>query len=139
MEPEEALRDSLAESIIDTMRDPLLVLDAGLRVVRASREFYRTFAVSPAETEGRLVYDLGDRQWDIPRLRTLLEEILPRETTFRDFEVEHDFERVGRKVMLLNARKVYRERGDGERILLVIEDATERLDGWQPGPRGARR
>src|SRR4051794_41057969 len=108
MEPEEAIRDSLAESIIDTMRDPLLVLDARLRVVRASREFHRTFAVSPAETEGRLVYELGNRQRDIPRLRTLLEEILPRETTFRDFEVEHDFERVGRKVMLLNARKVYR-------------------------------
>ncbi len=118
---EQELRDALAfaESII---------LDAGLRVVRASREFYRAFRVKPEDTEGRLVYELGNRQWDIPRLRTLLEEILPRENTFRDFEVEHVFEGIGRKVMLLNARKVYREQGVGEQILLVIEDATERLN-----------
>jgi chemotaxis protein methyltransferase CheR len=72
---EQKLRDALAfaDSIIDTMRDPLLVLDGGLRVVRASREFCRTFGVTPEETEGRLVYELGNRQWDIPRLRTLLE------------------------------------------------------------------
>src|SRR5918911_5725548 len=128
MEPEEALRDTLAESIIDTMRDPLLVLDARLRVVRASREFYRTFAVSPAETEGRLVYELGNRQWDIPRLRTLLEEILPQNTTFRDFEVAHTFEHIGRKVMLLNARRLRRGPGERELILLAIEDATARRD-----------
>src|SRR3954465_7384266 len=98
---EQALRDALAfaDSIVDTMRDPLLVLDGALRVVRASGEFYRAFGVSAGETEGRLVYDLGDRQWDVPRLRPLLEEILPRDTSFRDFEVEHDFGRVGRKVM----------------------------------------
>src|SRR5918911_2666259 len=127
---EQALRDALAfaDSIIDTMRDPLLVLDGGLRVVRASREFYRTFGVSREETEGRLVYELGNRQWDIPRLRTLLEEILPRDTTFRDFEVEHDFEGLGRRVMLLNARKLYREQNASEHILLVIEDITERRD-----------
>ena len=127
---EQALRDALAyaESIVDTMRDPLLVLDAGLRVVTGSREFYRTFGVAPEETEGRLVYELGNRQWDIPRLRTLLEEVLPRHTTFRDFEVEHVFEHIGRKVMLLNARKLYREANATERILLVIEDVTERRD-----------
>src|SRR3954453_5899059 len=96
---EQKLRDALAfaESIIDTMRDPLLVLDGSLRVVTASREFYRTFGVTREETEGRLVYELGDRQWDIPRLRTLLEDVLPQHTTFRDFEVEHVFERVGRR------------------------------------------
>jgi PAS domain S-box-containing protein len=127
---EQALRDAqaYAESIVDTMRDPLLVLDAGLRVVSASREFYRTFGVTPEETQGRLVYDLGNRQWDIPRLRTLLEEVLPRQTTFRDFEVEHVFEQIGRKVMLLNARKLHREQNASERILLVIEDVTERRD-----------
>src|SRR5919205_3401406 len=99
---EQALRDALAfaESIIDTMRDPLLVLDGGLRVVSASREFYRAFGVTREETEGRLVYELGNHQWDIPRLRTLLEEILPQNTTFRDFEVVHTFEHIGRKVML---------------------------------------
>jgi PAS domain-containing protein len=105
---EQALRDALAfaESIIDTVRDPLLVLDGGLRVIRASPEFYRTFGVTPEETEGRLVYELGNRQWDIPpRLRAPLEEILPQSTTFRDFEVEHTFEHIGRKVMLLNARR----------------------------------
>src|SRR5919206_499002 len=127
---EQALRDALAfaESIIDTVRDPLLVLNAGLRVVRASREFYRAFGVTPEETEGRLVYELGNRQWDIPRLRTLLEEILPQSTTFRDFEVEHAFQHIGRKVMLLNARKVYREQNNSAHILLVIEDVTERRD-----------
>src|SRR5918911_1404690 len=128
MEPEEALRDTLAESIIDTMRDPLLVLDARLRVVRASREFYRTFGVSPEETEGRLVYELGNRQWDIPRLRILLEEILPQNTTFRDFEVVHTFEHIGRKVMLLNARRLCGGPGEREMILLAIEDATARRD-----------
>ena len=124
------MRDALAfaDSIVDTMRDPLLVLDKDLRVVRAGREFYRTFAVSPAETEGRLVYELGNRQWDIPRLRTLLEEILPRKTTFRDFEVEHVFEHIGRKVMLLNARTLYLAEAETHRILLVIEDVTERRD-----------
>src|SRR5918911_2676565 len=131
MEPEEALRDTLAESIIDTMRDPLLVLDARLRVVRASREFYRTFAVSPEETEGRLVYELGNRQWDIPRLRILLEEILPQNTTFRDFEVVHTFEHIGRKVMLLNARRLCGGPGEREMILLAIEDATARRDAEQ--------
>jgi PAS domain S-box-containing protein len=127
---EQALRDALAfaESIIDTVRDPLLVLDGSLRVVSASREFYRTFGVKPEETEGRLVYELGNHQWDIPRLRTLLEEILPQETTFRDFEVEHVFQQIGRKVMLLNARKLYREQNATHRILLVIEDVTERRD-----------
>src|SRR4051794_22867596 len=127
---EERLRDALAfaESIIDTMRDPLLVLDGGLRVVTASREFYRTFGVTREETEGRLIYDLGNRQWDVPRLHTLLEEILPQNTTFRDFEVEHVFEGIGRKVMLLNARKLYRTQNDSHHVLLVIEDATQRRD-----------
>src|SRR5687767_3392637 len=127
---DQKLRDALAfaESIIDTMRDPLLVLDGGLRVVSASREFFRTFGVSREETVGRFLYELGNGQWDIPRLRTLLEEVLTRETTFRDFEVEHDFERVGRKIMLLNARKLHREQSHSEQILLVIEDATERRD-----------
>ncbi len=127
---EQALRDALAfaESIIDTVRDPLLILDGGLRVVRASPAFYRTFGVAPEETEGRLVYELGNRQWDIPRLRTLLEEILPQSTTFRDFEVDHEFEHIGRKVMLLNARRLRRGPGERELILLAIEDATARRD-----------
>ena len=83
-------KDSLefAQSIVDTVREPLLVLDADLRVRSANRSFYQAFGVAPEETEGRLIYELGNGQWDIPRLRTLLEDILPRDNSFRDFEVD---------------------------------------------------
>ena len=119
-------RDTLAyvRGIVDTVREPLVVLDARLRVRGANRSFYRTFGVSPRNTEGQLLYDLGSRQWDIPRLRTLLEEILPHDRAFDDFEVEHDFPDLGRKVMLLNARRLRQD--DSELILLAIEDVTER-------------
>ena len=115
-----------ADDIVDTVREPMLVLSADLRVRRANRSFYRTFRVRPEDTEGRLVYDLGNHQWDIPALRRLLEEVLPQNTSFDDFEVAHDFESIGRKVMLLNARRVYREGNRTESILLAIEDITER-------------
>jgi PAS domain S-box-containing protein len=123
---QKALTDALAYvgSIVDTIREPLLILDGRLRVQSANRAFYQTFQVAPGETEGRLLYDLGNRQWDIPRLRTLLEEILPQRTSFDDFEVAHDFPDIGRKVMLLNARKL-RQAGT-ELILLALEDVTER-------------
>ncbi|MFO8004604.1 PAS domain-containing protein, partial [Guyparkeria sp.] len=111
-------------SIVDTVREPLLVLDRHLRVQSANRSFYRTFQVLPQDTEGRLLYDLGNRQWDIPRLRTLLEEILPHDTVVDDFELTHDFPDIGHKVMLLNARRLPQE-GD-DRILLALEDVTER-------------
>ena len=120
----EAARE-YAESIVTTVREPLLVLDKDLRVVSANRSFYATFKVGPAETEGRAVYDLGDGQWDIPRLRTLLEEIVPANSWFDDFEVEHDFEQIGRRTMLLNARRFPPE-GPFELLLLAIEDITER-------------
>jgi PAS domain S-box-containing protein len=115
-----------AESIVDTVREPLVVLDAELRVRTANHSFYQTFQVSPEETENRLLYDLGNRQWDIPRLRTLLEDVLPQNTSFHDFEVDHPFPAIGRKVMLLNARRIYLEGNDTELILLAIEDITER-------------
>ena len=114
------------ESVVATVREPLLVLDADLRVVSANRSFYQTFKVTPEETEGRTIYELGNRQWDIPQLRQLLEQILPANTSFDDFEVEHDFPTIGRKVMLLNARRLYREAGKPQMILLAIEDITER-------------
>ena len=114
-----------AESIVTTVREPLVVLDKDLRVVSANRSFYATFKVGPAETEGRAVYDLGDGQWDIPRLRTLLEEIVPVNNWFNDFEVEHDFEHIGRKTMLLNARRFPAE-GPFKLLLLAIEDITSR-------------
>jgi two-component system, chemotaxis family, CheB/CheR fusion protein len=84
--------------------------------------FYQAFGVTPEETDGRLVYELGNGQWNIPRLRTLLEAILPQENSFRDFEVDHVFERIGRRRMLLNGRKVWTPENRSELILLVIED-----------------
>ena len=115
-----------AESIVETVREPLLVLDADLKIISANRCFYTAFKVIPSETIGCFMYDLGNRQWDIPALRELLEEILPEKQAFDDFEVAHDFEDIGHKVMLLNARQVYRKDIDARMILLAIEDITER-------------
>jgi len=121
---EEARR--LAESIIATVREPLVVLDAEMRVVSANRAFYQTFRVTPEETEGRRLYDLGNGQWDIPALHELLEAILPQNTAFDDFEMAHDFPDLGRRTMRLNARRVFREAGKEPLILLAIEDITDR-------------
>jgi PAS domain S-box-containing protein len=114
------------QNIVETVREPLVILDSDLRVTGASRSFYRTFSVTKEETEGRLIYELGDRQWDIPALRTLLEEILPAHTEFDGFEVDHVFPRVGRRVILLNARQVVTEERSATMILLAIEDVTDR-------------
>ena len=115
-----------AESIINTVREPLIVLDHHLRVVTASRSFYDFFKVKPEETAGQLIYDLGNGQWNIPRLRKLLEDILPQKTTFDNYEVEHDFAAIGKRIMLLNARQIQRVLGKEHIILLSIEDITER-------------
>ena len=115
-----------AESIIDTVREPLIILDHDLRVVTASRSFYEFFKVKPEETEGQLIYNLGNDQWDIPKLKELLETILPQKTTFDNYEVEHDFVTIGKRVMLLNARQIKRALGKERIILLAIEDITER-------------
>ena len=114
-----------AESIINTVREPLIVLDQDLRVVKASRSFYDVFKVKPEETMGQLIYDLGNKQWDIPRLRELLETILPQETTFDDFEVDYEFAVIGRRIMLLNARQIQSGPEKDRLILLSIEDFTE--------------
>jgi PAS domain S-box-containing protein len=121
---EEALR--YAESIVETVREPLLVLDADLKIISANRNFYRTFKVTPGETIGSFIYDLGNRQWDIPKLRELLEEVLPEKEAFDDFEVDHNFEYIGNKTMLLNARQIKRVFRKEGIILLAIEDITER-------------
>jgi len=114
-----------AQNIVDTVREPLLILDATLRVQSANRAFYQTFHVSPGETEGRLIYELGNGQWDIPDLRTLLEDIVPKSSVFEDFELKHTFPVIGRRVMLLNARKL--QAGlHGELLVLAMEDVTER-------------
>jgi len=114
------------DSILSSIREPLVVLDSDLKVIKANDSFYQTFTVEPRETEGVLIYDLGNRQWDIPKLKELLEDILPQNSAFHDFEVEHNFETIGPKIMHLNARRIYRESKQTQMILLAIEDVTER-------------
>jgi len=125
---ERAVKDALnyAESIVSTIREPLLVLSTDLRVLSANRSFYKTFKAKPEETNRQFIYNLGNRQWDIPSLRELLQEILDKGAVFDDFEVEHEFPAIGRRTMLLNARKISRGIGMEEMILLAIEDVTER-------------
>jgi len=115
-----------AESIVETLREPLLVLAPDLRVISANQSFYATFQATPEETEGRFVYSLGNNAWDIPSLRELLEKIIPQNTHFNDFAVDHEFPGIGRRTMLLNARRIYREGQGTDRILLALEDITDR-------------
>src|SRR6187399_1249062 len=126
-EPRPLVEDiqNYAQNIVDTVREPLLILDATLRVQSANRAFYQTFHVSPGETEGRLIYELGNGQWDIPDLRTLLEDIVPKSSVFDDFELDHTFPAIGRRVMLLNARKLQAGQ-HGELLVLAMGDVTER-------------
>lgn len=121
-----ARTDQIFEGIVETIREPLLVLDRDLRIVTASRSFYEFFKVKPEETVGQFIYDLGDKQWDISKLRELLETILPQQIAFDNYEVEHDFVTIGRRTLLLNARQIEREVGKERIILLAIEDITER-------------
>lgn len=114
------------DNILGSIREPLIVLDSDLKVLKANHSFYRTFNVKPDETEGVLIYDLGDQQWDIPKLRELLEGILPQNSSFNDFEVEHHFKAVGKKIMHLNARRFHGKSDRTQLILLAIEDVTER-------------
>jgi two-component sensor histidine kinase len=116
----------LAQAIVDTVREPLLVLDQDLRVLAASRSFYQTFKVAPSSTEGQLFYALGDGQWDIPDLRLLLEKIVPEHGVMDDYVVEHQFPEIGKRTMLLNARKVFYEGNSRTTLLLGIEDVTGR-------------
>jgi two-component system, chemotaxis family, CheB/CheR fusion protein len=114
-----------ANAIVETLRDPLVVLNPDLRVKRANGMFYKMFQVTPEDTEGRFLYDLGDGQWNIPKLRQLLEEILPHNSVFNDFVMEHEFPRIGHKRMLLNARRILGKDNELKAILLVFEDATQ--------------
>jgi PAS domain S-box-containing protein len=113
------------ESIVQTIREPLIVLTPDLKVISANRSFYEMFHVTPEETEGRFIYSIGDHSWDIPALRELLEEIVPQNIHFNSFEVDHEFPAIGRRTMLLNARRIYREGKGTDRILLVFEDITD--------------
>jgi PAS domain S-box-containing protein len=117
---------ALAQAIVDTIRDPLLVLDAKLRVVSANRAFFQTFKMNHKDIQGHPVYGLGDGQWDIPELRLLLEDVGPRHAVMEGFEVEQDFPLGGRRLLLLNAREVFNPRDSTKLILLAIEDITDR-------------
>ncbi len=117
-----------AENIIEMVHEPLVVLDSNLYVIFANKSFYKKFMVFPEDTEGKLIYELGNRQWDIPKLRHLLENILPDNEMIDDYMVEHLFESIGKKVMLLNARHMIKRGGEDKLILLSIEDITERIN-----------
>jgi PAS domain S-box-containing protein len=115
-----------AEGIIRTVRNPLVVLRADFRINTANEAFYNTFGSTPKQAEGCLIFDLADGAWQIPKLRMWLEDILPRNSFFNDFEVTHDFPKIGRRTMLLNARRLDLDDGSPQMILLSIEDVTER-------------
>jgi nitrogen-specific signal transduction histidine kinase len=118
------------KTVVDVVREPVLILDKDLRVMAANESFYKTFQVDPKNTEEKVVYELGNGQWDIPSLRKLLEDILPKNTFFKGFEVAHDFPSIGHKTMILNARQIHVEE-DADFppiILLAIEDVTEMMN-----------
>jgi PAS domain S-box-containing protein len=115
-----------AENIVETVHKPLVVLNSDLKILTANHSFYETFKVTSEETIGNFIYALGNRQWNIPKLRVLFEEILPHDTVFNGYEVEHDFPGIGRKIILLNARQIFRKNIGSHIILLAMEDITER-------------
>jgi two-component system CheB/CheR fusion protein len=121
VEAEARVTRDYAQSIVDTVREPLIVLNGKFEVISASRAFYHTFVVTPEETQGQVLYELGNNQWDIPKLHELLETVLPGKTSFDNFEVEHDFPGIGQKKMLLNAREIIGEKGAPHLILLAME------------------
>ena len=117
------------KTVVDVLRESVLILDENLHVIAANESFYRTFQVEPKDTEKKLIYELGSGQWNIPSLKKLIEDILPKNTFFKGFEVTHVFPSIGRKVMILNARRIYRGSPDASSfppiILLAMEDVTE--------------
>jgi two-component system CheB/CheR fusion protein len=119
----EELREAqeLAVGIVDTVREPLIVLDGALQVVSASRSFYQRFRVTPEEIVGRPIYELGNHRWDIPALRELLETVLPRDRSFEGYAVEGDVPPIGRTKMLLSARRIVSKTRDTPLILLAME------------------
>jgi chemotaxis protein methyltransferase CheR len=112
------------KTVVDTLREPFLILDENLKVISANRTFYTFFQVRQKETEGILVYDLGNGQWNIKKLKILLEDILPKNTYFEDFKVEHVFPKIGKKIIMLNARRIYKSGEERPILLLAMEDIT---------------
>lgn len=117
--------NAIESEIVETIPSALMILDRNLNIASANRAFYRTFRTSPAETEGCHIYELGNRQWDIPALRTLLESVIPQQTVVEKFEVEHDFPTIGRRTMLVNARRIVQPGELDGAILLAIEDVSD--------------
>ncbi|MHB1420581.1 MAG: chemotaxis protein CheB [Bacillota bacterium] len=117
----------LTEAIVETIRQPLLVLDGNLRLKMANQAFYQTFQVANNETENQLIYELGNGQWNIPDLRLLLDDILTKGTSFQNFKVSHDFPYIGYRSMLINARRLVGNRGQTKMILMAFEDITENI------------
>ncbi len=120
------------KTVVDVVREPVLILNRDLAVVAANESFYSTFQVERKETEKKIVYELGNGQWDIPSLRKLLEDILPKNSFFKGFEVIHEFPHIGKKVMILNARQIYFKENEKNKvfppiILLAMEDVTEMI------------
>ncbi len=115
-------------TVVDTVREPFLILDGELKILSANKTFYSTFQVGKAETVQKKIYDIGNGQWNLPKLKTLLEDILPKNTFFEDFKVDHKFPHIGKKTIVLNARKVYREYDKKPIILLAMEDTTRQMD-----------
>ncbi|HVB19685.1 MAG TPA: hypothetical protein VNF51_00130 [Candidatus Paceibacterota bacterium] len=120
------------KTVVDVVREPVLILDKDLRVMAANESFYRAFQVEPKDTEKKIVYELGNGQWNISTLKKLLEDILPKNTFFKSFEVDHEFPLIGRKIMLLNAREIHFKEDASSRdfppiILLAIEDVTDMM------------
>lgn len=113
------------QTVVDTLREPFLILDEELQVISANRTFYTFFQVEQEETEGERVYDLGNGQWNIPNLKILLEDILPKNTFFEDFKVEHTFPKIGHRIMILNARRIYSPTEERPIMLLAMEDVTK--------------
>ena len=123
LESTHAENEHYTQSIVDTLHEPLLILDATLRIHSANRAFYQMFNVSLGETKGRPIYELGNGQWNIPDLRTLLEDLVPKNLVVESFEIDHTFPVIGRRVLLLNACKVHGRRR-GELLVLAMEDVT---------------
>ena len=120
------------KNVVDVVRQPVLVLDKNFCVLAANKAFYDTFLANPNDTEGKLLYKLGNGQWNIPSLKKLIEKILPKRTHFEGFQVAHEFPSIGRKVIILNARQVHIKHGPATKqfppiILLAMEDVTEMM------------
>ena len=116
------------KTVVDTLRQPFLILDKDLNVLSANKVFYLFFDQSPKETEGKKIYELGDQQWNIPKLNILLEDILPKNSHFEDFKVEYDFPKIGHKIIMLNARQIFKPNNEDLMIILAMEDITKQIE-----------